>query len=69
MFTETLSDLPPGDISVVGLEDDDRGIATLKATYRGVLGEIPDDRFFLRGAAEWAQQFADRDNDPDHTTV
>ena len=65
LFTESLSDLPPGRVTVVGLEDHDHGIATLKESYRGVFPEIPDDRFFLEGAAAWVQQFAHGEHDSD----
>lgn len=64
LFRETLSDLPPSEISVVGLEEDDCGVATLKAAYQAVLRDIPDDHFFLGGAAEWARQFARNEDDP-----
>ena len=71
LFTESLSDLPPDRISVVGLDGDSRSIATLKARYRGVFDEIPDDRFFLQGAAAWVRQFAHGEDDPDqdHSTA
>ena len=56
LFTEALADLPPEDITVVGLETDEAGVTALKAKYRDVLGPIPDACFFTDGAQAWVQR-------------
>lgn len=56
LFAEALADLPPDAITVVGLETDEMGATALKARYREVLGPVPDDCFFLDGAADWVQR-------------
>ena len=56
LFAEALADLPRDAVTVVGLEDNERGVAALKARYRDVLGPIPDNCFFLDGASDWVQR-------------
>ena len=62
LLTEALADLPPQDITVVGLETDEAGVTALKAKYRDVLGPIPDACFFTDGAQAWVQRLAPPDS-------
>ena len=64
LFSEALRDLPRGELQVVGLSDDKSEQAILKARYRSVLGEIPDDAFRFDGALEWIRGLADRSQHP-----
>lgn len=56
LFEEALADLPPTAIGVVNLETENAQIDTLKSRYRDVLGQVPDECFFLDGARAWVQQ-------------
>ena len=53
LFAEALGDLPPTDIRVVDLKADEQDQRSLKARYRSLLGEIPDDCFCFDGAVDW----------------
>ena len=56
LFAEAMRDVPRSNIRVVGLEESDVDKNALKARYRDVLDDIPDDSFFFDGARRWVEQ-------------
>ena len=56
LFEEATVDLPPGNVTVVSLADDDSGRKPIVATYRQSFGKIPDNRFHFDGAVKWIRQ-------------
>jgi hypothetical protein len=56
LFEEATEDLPPGNVTVVSLADDDSGRKPIVATYRKSFGKIPDNNFHFDGAVEWIRQ-------------
>ena len=55
LFSEALKDLPPEDINVVNLSQEDSEREAIRRRYRSVIGDIPDERFHFDGALEWTQ--------------
>ncbi|MYA90098.1 MAG: hypothetical protein F4X97_16885 [Boseongicola sp. SB0662_bin_57] len=53
LFSESLKDLPRGDINVVNLSRDDSEAEATRGQYCSVLGEIPEENFHFDGALEW----------------
>jgi hypothetical protein len=56
LFEEATEDLPPGNVTVVSLADDDSGREHITATYRQSFGDIPEDQFHFDGAIKWIRQ-------------
>ena len=63
LFYEALRDLPVDDIAVVGLAEEGPDRDDLKTRYCSLLGNIPDDRFFFDGAADWVRGLPDSQHD------
>ena len=59
LFSEALRDLPRENIRVVDLATEEADIVRFQSRYRGVLGEIPDDRFSFDGAGPWIRTLVD----------
>ncbi len=60
LFTEALKDLPQKDINVVNvnLSREDSEAETVRARYRSVLGDIPDEQFHFDGALDWIRRLS-----------